>query len=477
MYWCNMIELDGRHHNSDTALLTVNPLPPKYKPSCNIYPSQPRVGESVSLNCTLSERDPPSLLTWFESTSSVPIQIEDETEVNPGETYAVERELTESDNMREFTCVAGPHLNGPNCSITPLQIPTTVSISPSHLTLLEHQNATFTCDLKSTPQQLADRYEWRVLLVDKGEVKVNRDTVQNLDGRFKLDQNGQTLQIIDVTLREFNFSKIRCIAFQDSRAISSVNDSLLFVLPLTTATPPKTNIVSVFDNDDNTLQGSGVIIIVGGLIGVIFFLIIIALLGCYLIKHKHNLIGPGQTTATLEERQPSGERVTVSSEDQNGQTYDEIPWDVAGDRNARMSSSATKEAEVLHACADKTGRNEIKRYGVPAPSTTSQDGYTVTNGDRVDEDIGHARDQAIYTTVNKPKKTKSNHTGKNDHRKVNQLPDEDGKESDTPAKHLLPIVTSNLLSALRFFHGTWLLNTTVCFAWRMISFSLLLIFS
>ncbi len=100
---------------------------------------------------------------------------------------------------------------------------------------------------------------------------------------------------------------------------------------------------------------------------------------------------------------------------------------------ARMSSGgATKEAEVLYACADKTGRNEIKRYGVPAPSTTSQDGYTVTNGDSVDEEIGHARDQAIYTMVNKPMKTKPNHTGKNDHHKVNQLPDEDGKESDTP---------------------------------------------
>ncbi len=241
-YWCNMIETNW-HHNSETALLTVIPLLPEYKPSCNIYPSRPRVGETVSFKCTLSERDPPSLLTWFESTSSDAIQIEDKTEVNPGETYAVERELTESDNMREFTCVAGPHLNGPNCSITPLQIPTTVLISPSHLTLLEHQNATFTCDLKSTPQQLADRYEWRVFLVDKGDVKVNRDTVQNLDGRFKLDQNGQTLQIIDVTPGEFNFSQIRCIAFQDSTPTISINDSLLFVLPLPTATP-KTTIVS-----------------------------------------------------------------------------------------------------------------------------------------------------------------------------------------------------------------------------------------
>ncbi len=150
-YWCNMTET-SRQHSSETALLTVVPLLPKYKPSCNIYPSRPRVGETVSLECTLSERDPLSLLTWFESTSSGLIQIEDKTEINPGETYAVERELTESDNMKEFICVAGPQLNGPNCSITPLQIPTTVSISPSHLTLLEHQNATFTCDLKSTPE-------------------------------------------------------------------------------------------------------------------------------------------------------------------------------------------------------------------------------------------------------------------------------------------------------------------------------------
>ncbi len=139
--------------------------------------------------------------------------------------------------------------------------------------------------------------------------------------------------------------------------------------------------------------------------------------------------------ASREQRLPTAERVTVSSKDQNDKTYDEIPVDVAGDRNARMSSSsATKEAEVLYACADKTGRNEIKRYGVPVKSTTGQDGYTVTNGDSMDEEIGNTRDQAIYTMVNKPMKTKPNHPGKNDHHKVNQLPDEDGKESDTPIK-------------------------------------------
>ncbi len=182
-YWCYMN--NAGHRISAKALLTVIQPLPQFKPNCDFEPVQPRVGATISFKCTLSERDPPSPLTWFESTSSNAIQIEDKTEVIPGETYTVSRELTEFDNIREFTCVAGPHLNGPNCSITPLQIPTTVSISPSHLTLHEHQNVTFTCDLKSTPQQLADRYEWRVFLVDEGEVKV-----QNLDGRFKLDQNG-----------------------------------------------------------------------------------------------------------------------------------------------------------------------------------------------------------------------------------------------------------------------------------------------
>ncbi len=153
---------------------------------------------------------------------------------------------------------------------------------------------TFTCDFKSTPQQLADRYEWRVFLVDKGKVKVNRDTVQNLDGGFKLDQNGKTLQIIDVTPEEFNNSLLRCIAFQDRTPFPSINGSLLFILPLlkphllpTIESYPTPCDIFVKFGEEKYWQWSCTAVIIGGAVGGLVILVeASALIGCYIVKNK-----------------------------------------------------------------------------------------------------------------------------------------------------------------------------------------------
>ncbi|XP_071801269.1 cell adhesion molecule 2-like [Asterias amurensis] len=431
-YWCSLYDPHGmRHQTSQTALLTVNPLLPQYQPSCNINPMLARVGETISLECTLSERDPPSLLTWYKSTSTGPIQTEDQTEVNPGETYPVDRVLTEADNMMDFTCIAGPDSSGPSCSITPLQISPTVSILPSHLTRHEHQNATFTCEFKSTPQSMANEYKWRVLQLDKDEIRVNIDTLHRHDGRFQLAQDGQTLEIINVTPEDFNNSQIKCIALLDDTPFPSANNSLLFVLPLSTTTPRAVTVSvtetdrdeSFPDTDDNTLpKESSFIVIIVGVLGSIVFLIIITLIGCFLIKNKPNSTKPGQTAATHKQVETGG--------NQNDQTYDEIPLDVARDRDARMPSSATNGAEVLYACADKTRRNEIKRYAVTASSTTGED-VAVAKVESVDGEVGSALDHAIYAMPNKPAKT-GNHPGKTDHHRVNLPAHDTRKETDTP---------------------------------------------
>ncbi|XP_033635750.1 uncharacterized protein LOC117296800 [Asterias rubens] len=432
-YWCSLYDPHTmKYQISEDALLTVNPLLPQYKPSCNINPMLARVGDTISLECTLSELDPPSLLTWYESTSTGPIQIEDRTEVNPAETYPVDRVLTEADNMRDFTCIAGPDYSGPSCSITPLQISPTVSISPSHLTLHEHENATFTCEFKSTPRSMANEYKWRVLQSDKDKIRVSNDTIHRHDGRFQLAQDGQTLEIINVTPEDFNNSQIKCIARLDDTLFPSANNSLLFVLPLSTTTPRAVTVSdtetdgdeSVPDTDNNTLpKESNFIVMVVGVLGSIVFLIIITLIVCFLIKYKPNSTKPGQTAAATHEQVETGGS-------QNDQTYDEIPLDVARDRNARMQISATNGAEVLYACADKTGRNEIKRYAVTAPSATSKD-VTVTKVDSVGGEVGSARDHAIYAMPNKPAKT-GNHPDKTDHHRVNLPTDNTGKETNTP---------------------------------------------
>ena len=162
-YWCQLSFVTGYITKSARATLTVNQVLPRVKPFCELDPPQPRVNTTVRLKCTLSSKDPPNNLTWFESPLIERNQLERGREIQPGQVYSVERVLTDTDNMKEFTCVAGPNVRGPNCSITPLHISTTVSIFPSSITLQEHQSARFTCDLEAIPPQIAHEYRWRVI--------------------------------------------------------------------------------------------------------------------------------------------------------------------------------------------------------------------------------------------------------------------------------------------------------------------------
>ncbi|XP_033635366.1 uncharacterized protein LOC117296508 [Asterias rubens] len=397
-YGCKLVfSYPYQVYESTRATLTVLSLP-KINPSCTFEPARPTVGTLTTLTCALSSLDP-SLLTWYESQPSFPNRLGAQYN-QPGQLYTIQRVLTEADNIINFTCVAGPYPNGPSCFTTPLQIPTTVSISPSHLTLHEHENATFTCDFKSIPQHSADIYEWRVLKDGIPEVEINQELLQNQDGLFELTNNGITLQIINVTLEEFHNAQIRCSAFYNEIEYTSDNESLLVVLPWTSMTTTATERNSEKNNDMNS-AGSNTVRIIAGVLSSVVFLIILTLLGVYLIKYKPSPARPGQTAVTRRQSPPIDERAIVTNEFEIGPMYDQVQGGNTTTQNRQIQSDLIlTHAEGLYTFPDKAG-GEIRRY-VVSPSSTIDDGDgTECIKESIYSEAGQQSGQAVYAMPEK----------------------------------------------------------------------------
>ncbi|XP_071801030.1 uncharacterized protein [Asterias amurensis] len=403
-YWCKLVFNNPYQvYESTRATLTVLSLP-KINPSCTFEPARPTVGTLTTLTCALSSFDPSSLLIWYTSQPSFTNRLGYQFTIQPDGVYFLERMLTETDNMKEFTCIAGPYYTGPSCSTTPLQIPTTVSISPSHLTLHEHENATFTCDFKSIPQHSADRYEWRVLKDGIPEVEINQELLQNLDGLFELTNNGITLQIINVTLEGFHNVQIRCSAFYNEIEYTSDNESLLVVLPFTSMTTEQfltttaTEWNSVENNDINSAGSNNTVLIIAGVLSSFVFLIILTLFGVYLIKYKPSPTRPGQTAVTRRQSPPIDERATVTNEE-IGPMYGQVQGGNTT-QNRQIQSDLPTHAEGLYTFPDKTG-GEIRRY-VVSPSSTIDDGDgTVCIKEPIYSEAGTQSGQAVHTMQEK----------------------------------------------------------------------------
>ncbi|XP_038059536.1 endothelial cell-selective adhesion molecule-like [Patiria miniata] len=134
-YFCRLYYPDEEEtYNSNTALLTVNLKLPKHSPTCEAHPdpSHESSGSTISLTCTLSRDDPPSLLTWFQKLPSGLCPLGDSNKTQPGQSLSIEHVLHETNKPREFICVAGTDSqSGTSCLVTP----TTVSITPSSVTV------------------------------------------------------------------------------------------------------------------------------------------------------------------------------------------------------------------------------------------------------------------------------------------------------------------------------------------------------
>ena len=121
-------------------------------------------------------------LKWSFFTRSVRVE-------EKSSSFAAFHLFTEMDNYREFTCVAGPDNHGPNCSLTPLQIPTNV-------TLRIVDNGTddgtiaFKCYAEAVPRVTS--YVWGVL---EAESSSDNNWVELQGDDKRISDNGTVLVI------------------------------------------------------------------------------------------------------------------------------------------------------------------------------------------------------------------------------------------------------------------------------------------
>ncbi|XP_071788291.1 uncharacterized protein [Asterias amurensis] len=184
----------GKWLKSTNATLTVLPEPP----SCRTSPSGPHaVGDRISLECSEPNGQNSAGLSWQSARDG--IKLDNMTELSPGLPKTVELTLTEHDNFEAFICTAGEDSNGTSCSITPLAIPTNVTISPSGtLSLADGQDAEFYCEAKAVPS--ATSYTWLITMGGEthavDHLQNNTDQVEHL----AIDESGRTLRVINASV-------------------------------------------------------------------------------------------------------------------------------------------------------------------------------------------------------------------------------------------------------------------------------------
>ncbi|XP_038058872.1 uncharacterized protein LOC119730163 [Patiria miniata] len=333
-YWCQLFYAQNSHlnKNSSKATLTVIPRPP---PSCMVTsPSNPRVGDNVSFTCTLAGSDPSAAITWHINSSSGHRPLTSIQEVREGRVSRVNRVLQATDNMKEFVCVAGLDFNtGPRCSVTPLQIPTRVSISPTFQSVYEGDSAVFTCNVRAIPPLTDEEYRWRIYKTDESEVTVTGATLTSFDGRYNM--MGNTLEILAVSA-DFHNSYITCTAIYPQDSSISINRSLLTVLSVTTvlsatsstatatvqeskdpsvlqteethfgvktpdhySTSVRTTITNELKEEDDTClcQIIPIGVLIGGVLALLLLLVVIILLASFLLRYKRKVRRLRQTLA------------------------------------------------------------------------------------------------------------------------------------------------------------------------------------
>ncbi|XP_038059559.1 uncharacterized protein LOC119730641 [Patiria miniata] len=438
-YWCQLFYDQNiyPHINSLKATLTVIPR----SPSCMVTsPSNPRVGDNVSFTCTLEGIDPSAAITWYINSSSGHRPLTSIQEAREGRVSRVNRVLQATDNMKEFVCVAGPDLNtGPTCSVTPLQIPPKVSISPTFEYVYEGESAVFTCNVEAIPPLIVEKYRWRICKTDGSEVRVQGATLTSFDGRYNM--MGNTLEILAVSA-DFNNSNVTCKAVYPQGSANSIYRSVLTVLSVTTVlssaataivqetkapSVPETEethfgektpnqhstsssiMTTISSNepkqDGDTSQKLPIGVLVGGALAILLLLVTIILLVCFLVRNKRNVRRPRQVVAGSPVQESARQdTVTARSSVETDLTYLYLPRDdQSHPTRTNMSSEETTECETdLYAIPDKSGSREVKHFTMTPPANkTSTSRRFVSLPRNLDPASSNGHEMVVYAQVNK----------------------------------------------------------------------------
>ncbi|XP_038058873.1 uncharacterized protein LOC119730164 [Patiria miniata] len=224
--------------------------------------------------------------------------------------------------MKEFVCVAGLDFNtGPRCSVTPLQIPTRVSISPTFQSVYEGDSAVFTCNVRAIPPLTDEEYRWRIYKTDESEVTVTGATLTSFDGRYNM--MGNTLEILAVSA-DFHNSYVACTVVYPQGSSNSIYKSVLTVLSVTT-------VLSATSSTATTTVQSPIGVLIGGVLALLLLLVVIVLLASFLLRYKRKVRRLRQTLA--------GNPVQISaigSSEGTDLTYQSLQKDIGNQRATEL---------------------------------------------------------------------------------------------------------------------------------------------
>lgn len=195
---------NGGHFDSQTARLTV--YDESFIPRCSYQPQNPDIGSMVSILCSPSAAISRNTLSLWRGTNGHQIQ-----NVDRGSDGSIRYRFVvrDNDNNRPYTCnPARTYHDIHNCSVTPLNITPTITLTPTVNYGLANDTIRFSC--KATGLPIYSTYRWLV--------GVGSDTqrITTSTGRYIFSTNGDSARLTIIGLRlSDNNTVVRCVAAND----------------------------------------------------------------------------------------------------------------------------------------------------------------------------------------------------------------------------------------------------------------------
>ena len=171
-------------------------------PRCSITPSRPTPGTLATFTCMTKGGLPRPNLTWMKQNAALP-SVLNSTDLGY-EILQFKRYITPYDNNSTFTCTVQSSAlkEARNCSVTPFEVPITVTVTPLQ-TVKVGNSAAFFCSASGVPA--VNRYRW---FVGRG---ADAEKVTSSVGRYTLSTQGTYLIVKDITEMD-NGLAVKCVA-------------------------------------------------------------------------------------------------------------------------------------------------------------------------------------------------------------------------------------------------------------------------
>lgn len=224
----------GDYFDSQIAHLVVydNTLVPQ----CRFHPHNPDVGTRVTIRCLPGSGDSSQSLTLWRGQNGHQI-----TNVarQPNGAITHRFPLKANDNNRSYTCVFGRNFkNIHNCSVTPLTVAPTISLTPAVTVGILDDTVRFSCFARGLPKFTT--YKW---VVGTGPTSLR---ISESVGRYIHSTNGESARLTITHLKTSdNNTAVRCIATNSlGHRVTALGKVIVQALPITPSETMRPDVVT-----------------------------------------------------------------------------------------------------------------------------------------------------------------------------------------------------------------------------------------